>query len=935
MKTNFTELLQNSIYFTVFTVFITISFLNGCTGSDGEEEFQRALEYRQKDDIRAASIELKNVLRENPTHAEARYLLGQISLEIGDAATAEKELLRAKEAGWDEAAVQLLLAEAIFRQGKFQKLVDDISILDSYPADVKANLLGLRAAAQAGLGEWEEVAATLISGEAIDSNALWVLQSRARLQINSEDLKAAGVTLTRALEKYPDSRDLWLLNAAILEEKGDLAAANDAYQQVTKLDPPKLITAWGRQARLGQSRIQLIQKNNEKAMEVLDPVLKMYPSDLEANYLGSVIASELKQYDLAEKRVLKVLKLAPEHYASLLLIGNLYYMQEDYEQAAYYLEKATYARPENLQAQTLLGKTYLLLGQYNEAEDTFEFASSRTGDNAELLALIGIAKMKGGDARAGIQNLENAAETAPADTAVISELAKAYMNTGETARAIEVLESVIEESDQKLQTETLLILAYLRAGENDKAIDLAHKLSNQLPDNPLPHVFTGMALEMKKEFTTARSNYDKALNIQSDNILAILGHARIDMQEGKTESSRKRYQTVLTIQPDNSVALTSLAYILASEGKDEESVKLLEKAREADPAALESRLLLSNFYIHQGDAGKALVYAMEAQKINPENVRVLFVLGKAQLGTADPEAEQTFLTLVKRVPESPDAHFYLALAQARSGDVDAIRQSLQRVLELNPDHVEARLALGNLELHDGNTDTAMEIAHQLQQTKPDSVAGYLLEGDVLMARQDTKQALPAYQAALKRTQNGEVVIRINRAQRLLGNKKAGYGALSEWLKKHPEDLQVRFTLALTHMADGENDAAMSQFRKILEKQPDNAAVLNDLAWLTHESGEPGAVEMAERAHRLAPDNPAIQDTYGWLLVQTGSVESGLIALEQAAKKAPDIYDIRYHLAYALAKAGNKTRAKQELDSILESGKPFSERDKAEVLLKEL
>ncbi len=35
------------------------------------------------------------------------------------------------------------------------------------------------------------------------------------------------------------------------------------------------------------------------------------------------------------------------------------------------------------------------------------------------------------------------------------------------------------------------------------------------------------------------------------------------------------------------------------------------------------------------------------------------------------------------------------------------------------------------------------------------------------------------------------------------------------------------------------------------------------------------------------------------------------------------------------KVGEKTRAKQELKSILESGKSFSERDKAEALLQEL
>ena len=93
--------------------------------------------------------------------------------------------------------------------------------------------------------------------------------------------------------------------------------------------------------------------------------------------------------------------------------------------------------------------------------------------------------------------------------------------------------------------------------------------------------------------------------------------------------------------------------------------------------------------------------------------------------------------------------------------------------------------------------------------------------------------------------------------------------------------------------------------------------------------------MAEKAYRLAPDNPAIQDTYGWILVQKGKVESGLIVLEQVASKLSKSPDVRYHLAVALAKAGEKNRAKEELSVALKSEAPFMGRIAAEKLQKEL
>lgn len=917
-------------------VILLAVIITACSGGvDEQARIESAKGYIEKRDLSAATIELKNVLREDAENAEARYLLGQIYLSLGDAKSAEKELRRALDAGWDEAAVQLSLAEAYLRQGDFQGVLDNIPIKDVYPDDVWANLQGIRASAEAGLGQWDKAAETLSVGKSSSPDALWVLQSTIKLQANAKDLPAAEKTLTHALELYPFSQDLWLLQAALTEQKGERAETIAALQKVIDLEPARNISVSGRRARLAQSQALLKEQDYAKAQAVIDPIIKTYPNDPLANYLAGLIAFRQGQYDMTEERLLKVLNVAPEHRPTLLLFGTLNYVRNDFQQAAYYLEKAVAAQPDDADAQVLLGKTYLMLGQYEEAEGRFKIASSMVGDNAELKALVGISRLRGGDAKAGLRALEAAAETAPADTGVRSELALAYMDTGDTQRAINILESSLEGSDKQHQTEALLILAYLRGGEYDKAMDLAHKLAEELPDNPMPYIAMGMASEGKKDYPAARSNYDKVLSLKPDDIPAMLGQARLDVNEGNSEQARKRYQAVLTLHPEHTEALVSLAYLLDREGENEEAIELLEKARKADPGLLEPRLILSNFYLKRGVATKALVYAEEAQKIAPKDKRVLLILGKAQLGIGDPAARQTFMELTDSAPDFPESHYYLALAKAGSGDLQGARNSLQKALELKPDYIQATLAMGNLELKSGNTDAALKIARQLQKDEPDLADGYLLEGDVFMLTREAKGALSAYNSALTRANNGITVIRVSQAHQKLGQSKAGYDALSGWLQKHPDDHTVRLALAMTYMADGQNDAAKSQLRKILDKQPDNPTVLNDLAWLAHETGEPGAVEMAERAHRLAPDNPAIQDTYGWLLVQTGRVESGLMALEQAALKAPDVYDIRYHLAVALVKVGEKSRAKQELKSILEPDKPFSERDKAEALLKEL
>ena len=681
---------------SVFLMLATVVLSACSTGTDEQEYIGRAKGYLEARDLNAATLELKNVLLENPRNAEARYLMGRIYLDIGDARTAEKELRRALDAGWDEAAVQLSLAEALFRQGDFQKALDEISIKNDYPDEVRADLLGIRASAQGGLGKWDEAAETLSTARSISPDALWVLQSGIKLQINSKDFPAAENTLARAIEKFPSSQDIWLLKAVLFENKAELSEAAAALQKVIDLDPSKTVTSSGRMARVALSQLLLNEQDYSKAQAVIDPVLKTYTGDPAANYLAALIAFRQEQYDRTEERILKVLKVAPEHRPSLLLFGTLNYVRKDYQQAAYYLEKAASSQPEDVNTQILLGKTYLMLEQYDEAEDRFKAASKMVADNAELKALVGISRLKGGDAEAGLKDLETAAETAPANTGVRNELARAYITAGDTRRAINVLESALEENDEQHQTEALLILAYLRAGEYDKAIDLSRKLSEQLPDNPFPYHAIGMASEGKKDYPMARSSYDRVLSIKPNDIPALLGMARLDMNEGNSQSARERYEAIIKLQPDHPEALLSYAYFVDREGNIKEALELLEKARKAAPGLLEPRLILSNFYLNRGDAGKAIVYAKEAQQINPKDVRVLLVLGKAQLGVGDMAAKQAFMELAERAPEFPDSHYYLAILEAGSGNLEVARKSLLKALKLDPDHIRARLAMGSL-----------------------------------------------------------------------------------------------------------------------------------------------------------------------------------------------------------------------------------------------
>ena len=69
------------------------------------------------------------------------------------------------------------------------------------------------------------------------------------------------------------------------------------------------------------------------------------------------------------------------------------------------------------------------------------------------------------------------------------------------------------------------------------------------------------------------------------------------------------------------------------------------------------------------------------------------------------------------------------------------------------------------------------------------------------------------------------------------------------------------------------------------------------------------------ARDLAPENPAVMDTLGSIMVESGQTDRGLELLGRASELAPNAYDIRLHFAKALIKAGRKDAARKELEPL--------------------
>jgi putative PEP-CTERM system TPR-repeat lipoprotein len=470
----------------------------------------------------------------------------------------------------------------------------------------------------------------------------------------------------------------------------------------------------------------------------------------------------------------------------------------------------------------------------------------------------------------------------------------------------------------------------------DKAMKAVDALEKKQPKKASNLLLKGAVYRDKNDFANARRSFEQALVLEPNSKAAVINLALLDLRQKNPEEARQRLQKLLAKDKNDLQAMLGLALVSAATGQEQQYLEWLETAKAAAPLAVQPRVLLVDYHLKRGDSSKALAVAKEAQTVAPGNPKTFELLGSAQLMAGEREnAVATFGKQVSISPNDPVAHFKLATAYTALQDTKAASASLQRALALRPDYADAEIMLALIELAAQRYDEALKIAQRIQQQSPQSASGFGLQGNILAAQKKYGPAVEAYEKALAISKSGALAVKIHEVRVASGKQKEADDQIQQWLREQPGDIIARSYVAASHMKTGRSKEAMEGYQRVLEIDPRNIRALNDLAWLYQQDKDPRALPMAERAYQVQPNRPEVMDTLGWILVQQGQTARGVDLLKGAAEKAPTSTEIRFHLAAALAKAGDKTAARKELENLLAKDAGFPQRQEAQNLLRQL
>lgn len=908
---------------------LTVLALGACQNESADSLVASARSYEAKGDHKAAIIQLRNALQDKPENGEARLLLGRLSLQASDPATAEKELRKALEYGQSPDVVLPSLAQAMVDQGAAAKLVEEFGDRKLTDSGANAAFLTVLGQAQLQLGKPAAAKAAFDTAAALDPNLVAAQVGLARLLIGEGKLDDAVQLVDRIIAVHPKAAEPYALQADLRLVRGDIAGARASLEQSIAADGTFL------PARYALIQALINERQFDAAEAQLAEARKLRAGDLRATYFDAVIAFGKKDLPKARESAQVVLKSAPDHVPSLVLSGAVELQAGQTAAAEAHLRRAVSLAPQHSGARRMLVRTYLGANQPSKALETIQpLLSAGARLDPQMQMLLGETYLANGDLKQASTFYAAASDSKAQAPYARTRLGQIALASGNPDAGIKELESASGLDGAPMQADMALIVGYVRKNDLDKALEAANNFVRKNPTSPLAQQLLGAVYAARKNMTAARVAYSRAVELDPAYLPAVANLARLDLIDKKPADARKRFEAVVERDPKNEQALLGLAEILIRTGAPADDVSaMLQRAVSANPQSVNARLALIGYLGRTKNPRAALSAAQDAEASLRNDPRILQALAQAQEAAGDVnQAVETFNRVASLDSQSSVPLLRLAALYAKQDDYGKAVEALRRAQKISPNDPAIARDLVRGYLLSGKADDALKEAKSLQ-TGARAALGYSLEGDVHAATKRWPEAERAYREGLRLDPNSDTTVLRLHATLTATGKTAEADALSrKWLSEHPKDTAFRSYLAEQALRAKNYRAAVPLYQAVIAQQPDNVVALNNLAWAAGQLNDPKALSYAERAAQLSPSAPVL-DTLGTLLVAKGDAVKGVEVLAKAVALAPTRNDIRLNYAKALAKAGRAEDARKEFTALQAVSEDFPGKSEIPALLK--
>ncbi|MCE5279123.1 MAG: tetratricopeptide repeat protein [Planctomycetaceae bacterium] len=456
-------------------------------------------------------------------------------------------------------------------------------------------------------------------------------------------------------------------------------------------------------------------------------------------------------------------------------------------------------------------------------------------------------------------------------------------------------------------------------------------------------------MEMK-DYPAALAQADKIIAANADATGGYMLKGAILGTQAQYDQAEKMFTKVLSMEPNNAQALLNRAQVIqALPDVGRAKLDLAEAQRmNRDPAL---GMQIARVYASMGDQDAAIGALLVVKDQQPRHREAIGSLINLYVARKELEKAQRLIDeAVGYYPNDAAIRLERAALLNMRGQKDLAMDEIVNALKLAPDNDRAvEMYLAAL-LNDKRYDQVIEAAKTYAAKESMAPMLATLTGRALVGLNQIPQADAQFKLALQKTsgiQTAAVVTEISRAYgkdsmekliawRSLCPKSAEYrlrlGELMQGPGQDPQGAVAIFQEALALTADKSLQAelwckigtlyqvsekikssakAAEAYEKAIAANPNHLQSLNNLAYMNCEDLKDyaKAEDYGARAYRLAPADPNILDTYGWILCNTKKYAQAEPVLRKAVELGARKAVFLYHLGCLYEQTGQAAQAR--------------------------
>ena len=364
--------------------------------------------------------------------------------------------------------------------------------------------------------------------------------------------------------------------------------------------------------------------------------------------------------------------------------------------------------PLNASEWLLVGDAYASLDQFEPAENAWQ-QSARLKEDIDVYKRFYELHQKNADYDALLTDLQNLTRLDPASQELFYQR-MVYLSASDPQQALDWLDQApeldpsiktkLEVLERKLLSATLAdspAVQILISGQGLADIGewqlalLAFQRAAQLePAYPEAWAFLGEARQQVDPSSPeiALNDLQYALNLDPNSISAVTMLALYWQRQGDWQRASDLFQTAVNLQPENPAWLAALGGLSALQGDLQTAESYYLKAVAQAPRQSTYYNLLANFYILNQIQirEKALPASLKAVEIDPENPISLTTLAQVYLLLDEQDQGiQTLNTVLQKNPDFARAHYVLGMAYLYRGQSNLAYDHLSRAIEYATD----------------------------------------------------------------------------------------------------------------------------------------------------------------------------------------------------------------------------------------------------------